>query len=196
MPITLNVYSVVSGSSLEGVPDSPAPGTLLATITQTFALPYRPSTDPGNCSTDAGAWYDKISKTCFHGIAAPITFNLSSLKITLPGKIIVGVVYNTSDYGPKPYGDSTACHATTEGCFYDSLNVSTDSNGGMYQAIGSVLDTEGIFFDYTLSNESCNGAAATNVFGLDSGTGCWTGYHPEIQVTAQNLKPGPPHNKP
>jgi hypothetical protein len=192
MPITLNIYSVVSGTSLEGASPSPAAGTLLATITQTFALPYRPSTNAANCP--GGAWYDSKAETCFSGITAPITFNLSSLKVTLPSQIIVGVVYNTSDYGPKPYGDSTACHATTEGCFYDSLNVSTDSNEGNYQAIGAVLDVDGIFVDHTQSSESCNGSANTGVFGLDASPGCWTGYHPEIQVTATNpTSQGPSH---
>ena len=193
MPITLNVYSVVStGTSLEGATPSPAPGTLLATVTQTFALPYRPSTNSANCT--GGAWYDSKVQTCFNGFAAPITFNLSSLKVSLPSQIVVGVVYNTSDYGPTPYGDSTACHATTAGCFYDSLNVSTDSDEGNYQAIGSVLDVDGIFVDYTLPGNSCNQSANTDVFGLDATPGCWTVYHPEIQVTAQNLVvKGPGH---
>jgi hypothetical protein len=184
MPITVNVYSVVSGTSLQGASLSPAPGTLLATMTQTFALPYRPSTSAANCT--GGAWYDAKAETCFNGIAAPITFNLSSLKVTLPSQIIVGVVYNTSDYGPSPYGDGTACHATTQGCFYDSLNISTDSNEGFYQAIGSVLDVDGIFVDYTNAANSCNASATIDVFGLDASPGCWTGYHPELKVTAQN----------
>lgn len=192
MPITLNIYSVVSGTSLEGVTPAPAPGALLATITQSFPLPYRPSTSTANCT--GGAWYDTKAETCFNGIAAPITFNLSSLKVTLPSQIVVGVVYNTSDYGPSPYGDSTACHGTSEGCFYDSLNVSTDSNEGNYQAIGTVLDVDGIFVEYTLSNESCTGSANAGVFGLDASPGCWTGYHPEIKVTATNpTVQGPGH---
>jgi hypothetical protein len=183
LPITVNVYSVVTaGTSLEGASPAPAVGTLLATITQDFAVPYRPSANKVNCS--GGTWYDKKAETCYNGLAAPITFDLSSVDVTLPSQIIVGVEFNSSDYGPHPLGDSTSCHATTEGCFYDSLNISTDSNSGFYQAIGSVLDVDGIFFNYTLPNASCTGSAIIGEFGLDAGPGCWTGYHPEIQVTA------------
>lgn len=183
LPITVNVYAVVTGTSLEGVSPAPTVGALLATTTQSFALPYRPSANKVNCNGEA--WYDSKTETCYNGLAVPITFNLSSSDVTLPGQIIVGVEYNTSDYGPNPIGDSTACHATTAGCFYDSLNISTDSNNGYYQAIGAVLDVDGIFVDYTLAAESCTGTATTGVFGLDASPGCWTGYHPEIQVTAQ-----------
>jgi hypothetical protein len=183
LPITLNVYSVVTGASLQGASPAPAVGSLLATVTEKFALPYRPSTNTVNCS--GGAWYDSKTQTCWNGFAAPITFDLSSLRVALPSQIIVGVEFNSSDYGPTPIGDSTPCHATTAGCFYDSLNVSTDSNGGFYQAIGSVLNVDGIFVDYTSPANSCNGSATPLVFGLDASPGCWTGYHPEIQITAQ-----------
>jgi hypothetical protein len=182
IPITVNIYSVVSGASLEGDSPAPAPGVLLATRTQSFAIPYRPSSDSVNC--DGQHWYDKQAQTCFFGLTSPITFDLSSLKVKLPSKVIVGFQYNTSDYGPSPIGDSTACHATTAGCFYDSLNVSADSNEGFYQAIGSVLDVDGIFLNFTLPFNSCSGNVPTGVFGLDATSGCWTGFHPEIQITA------------
>jgi hypothetical protein len=182
LPITLNIYSVATGVSLEGKP-APVPGTLIATATQSFALPYRPSADSVNCN--GSAWYDPFVQICYNGLAAPITFNLSSLRVRLPKQIIVGVEYNTSDYGPNPIGDNTACHATTQGCFYDSLNISTDSNNGYYFPIGSVLNVTGIFVDYVNSANSCAGSSAlTGTFGLDASPGCWTGYHPEIQVTA------------
>jgi hypothetical protein len=43
--------------------------------------------------------------------------------VTLPKTFVFGIAYNTSDYGSVPYGDATACHSSTEGCGYDSLNV-------------------------------------------------------------------------
>jgi hypothetical protein len=189
LPITVNIYSVVStGETLEGDSPAPAPGTLLATLTQDFTLPYRPSSDTVNCV--GGPWYDSTTQTCYNGIAAPITFDLSSLKVKLPKKIIVGFQFNSTHYGPSPIGQSAPCfsavvNGTTPGCFYDSLNVSTDDNNGYFRAIGSVLDVDGIFFNYTNAGNSCNGAATTGVFGLDAAPGCWTGYHPEIQVTAR-----------
>ncbi len=189
VPITLNIYSVVTGSSLEGVTPAPKPGALLGTITQTFNLPYRPSQDKVNCAN--GQWYDIFTQSCSDGLSVPITFNVLGLKIVLPSKIIVGFQYNTSDYGPAPYGDGTACHSTTEGCFYDSLNISTDSDQGQGQgagdayAFGSVLNVNGIFVDYTLPNEACAPTAETGVFGLDASPGCWTGYHPELTIVAE-----------
>jgi hypothetical protein len=183
LPITVNVYSVVPGESLEGATPAPAVGALLATETQSFALPYRPSANTKNCT--GGAWYDPRAQSCYNGLAVPITFDLSSSNVALPSQIIVGIQYNTSDYGPNPIGDSAPCHATTQGCFYDSLNISTDSNNGFYQAVGSVLDVDGIFVNYTSAANACSTSATTGVFGLDATPGCWTGYHPEIQVTAK-----------
>lgn len=189
LPITINIYSVLlTGETLEGDSPAPGPGTLLASVTQEFALPYRPSSDTVNCT--GGPWYDSKSQSCYNGLAAPITFDLSSLKVKLPKRIIVGIQFNSTHYGPNPIGQSASCYSavvngTTPGCFYDSLNVSTDNNNGYYQAIGSVLDVDGIFFNYSNPGaEACSSPFTTGVFGLDAGPGCWTGYHPEIQVTA------------
>ena len=174
-PITVNVFSVVPGPT-------PAVGSLLATTTQTFEIPYRPSSNSVNC--DGTAWYDRKTETCYHGITVPITVDLSSLHVTLPSQIIVGVAFNTTHYGPVPIGEAAPCYSTGAGCPYDSLNISTDSNGGFYQAIGSVLDVDGIFVNYTSPANSCSGTAVTGIFALDASPGCWTGYHPEIQISA------------
>jgi hypothetical protein len=183
LPITVNIYSVVSGSSLEGATPAPAPGALLATMTKSFSLPYRPSTNATNCN--GGAWYDTATQTCYDGLAAEITFDLQPLHVILPSQVIVGFSYNTTHYGPHPIGEGAACFSTTQGCFYDSLNISTDTNNGYFQAIGQVLNVNGIFVDYTLANNACVNSATTAIFGLDASPGCWTGYHPEIQLTAR-----------
>jgi hypothetical protein len=183
LPITVNIYSVVPGSSLEGDSTQYAVGSLLANTTKSFTIPYRPSSDSINC--DGTAWYDQKFKTCNHGVAVPITFDLSFLHVTLPGQIIVGIQFDSTHYGPSPLGESAACFSTAEGCFYDSLNISTDSNDGFYQAIGSVLDVNGIFVHYTSPSQSCTGSASVTMFGLDVAPGCWTGYHPEIRITAE-----------
>ncbi|MFZ0685295.1 MAG: hypothetical protein WAM89_07095 [Terriglobales bacterium] len=179
MPITLNVYSVVSGTSLEGNP-APSPGTLLRSVTQPFTLPYRPSSDSINC--DGTAWYDAGKRICNHGVAVPITFNLSSSQLVLPSQIIVTVAYNTTHYGPNPVGEGAACFGTPAGCFYDSLNISTDDNGGNYKAAGSPLDVTGIFVENTYASSACNSNGTTGVLGDDAAPGCWTNYHPQIKV--------------
>jgi hypothetical protein len=172
--ITVNIYSVSDGVGTW------TPATLLATTTPTFNIPYRPSSTPAQCGGDASVWFDKKDSACYHGLAVPISVNFSGSHLAIPvnNQLIVTVVYNTTDYGPHPIGQ-TACNLTSAGCPYDSLNISTDSNNGNYQRIGSVLDPNGIFVNYTLQGQSCSGAAAP---GLALDAPCWAGFHPEIQV--------------
>jgi hypothetical protein len=155
-------------------------------MTQTFNIPYRPSSDPVKC--EATAWFNKKDGNCYHGFAVPISVNFSGLHIPVPGnnKIIVTVAYNTTHYGPAPVGQSAACYTTSAGCPYDSLNISTDSNDGNFQSIGTPLDLNGIFVNYTSSALACPGNTTTGVLALDTdaATSCWAGYHPEIQVQA------------
>lgn len=95
-PITINIYN-----------DS---GALLATRTQTFAIPYRPSTDPA-CAE--GRW--KASDGgCYNGFAFKIDFDLHALKVRLPDTFVYEVVYSTSTQGPSPLGQPGG---------YDSLGV-------------------------------------------------------------------------
>ena len=184
--ITINLYSSTGdintgytvGSALSG-----------GSITQTFAIPYRPSATPGNC-TDSSEWYNKKDKTCNHGIAFPITVDFSSLGIPVPpnGQLIVTVAYNTTHYGPFPIGEQAPCFASQAGCPYDALNISTDTTDGVYPANpGYQLDHNGIFVNYTLPNSSCTGTIVTGMVEQDTGTyinkTCWEGYHPEITVT-------------
>jgi hypothetical protein len=202
MPVTVNVYSVnSSGTSLEGVSPSPAPGTLLATVTQSFNMPYRPSSNFVDCPATASVsggyyeWYNAQTQTCQDGIDFAITFDLASKNVKLPtSEIIVTFSYNTSDYGAAPYGDSTPCHATTEGCFYDSLNISGGAGSAAYPgavlapSVGSVLNVNGIFTEFPSADKALcgTGTAAKNTLALDASPGCYTGNHPMIQVTTKS----------
>jgi hypothetical protein len=174
--ITLKVYSVID----VGGPPVPTPGTVLATLTKTFNIPYRPSADPARCPATPSKWFSERDDTCYNGIASPITFDLSSLRVPVPARIIVGVSYNSSHYGYAPIGESPACYTSSAGCPYDSLNVATDGN----PRIGSVVDPDGIFINYAFASSYCQPHPA-NVFQLDSGPGCWTGFHPQIEVVSK-----------
>jgi hypothetical protein len=90
MPITFNIYN----------PASPT-GSPIATDTQTFNIPYRPSS--AGC-TDTTAWYDATDSACYHGLTVPITFNFSSQDLTLPSTIVYGIEYSTESYGPSVLG--------------------------------------------------------------------------------------------
>jgi hypothetical protein len=189
-PITLNIYNVGADNAV---------GSLIATETPTFAIPYRPSADP-NYATDcastasandedisafAGAWYDAALNSCFHGYLTPITFNFGH--VVLPNNVIYGIAYNTSDYGFTPYGDGTACHATTEGCGYDSLNVGL-SEEPTAPSVGSDPNLGTVYEDTLYAPFYCdNGAGGTGTFRIDgqadsencaSGDGGWSVNYP------------------
>jgi len=88
-----------------------APDTLLATKTQNVTIPWRPVAD-ATCSP-ATAWRAGNGQ-CYNGSAFNATFDLTSLHVTLPSDVIVGVAYNTADYGQTPIGVAGP---------YNSLNV-------------------------------------------------------------------------
>src|ERR1039458_2715448 len=89
-PITLNVYEVGAGR---------APGTLLATQTNSYKIPFRPSANNRKCTLD-GEGVVGFGASCFSGKAFKVKFSLEGL--VLPGKAIISVAYNTTDYGYHP----------------------------------------------------------------------------------------------
>jgi len=191
-PINFNIYQNGSGDSV---------GSLIATKTQTFSIPYRPSDDDVRCppsqdvdSPGAGRWYSTTDHACYHGLATNVTFDFSSQNVTLPNSVTFGIAYNTSDYGYNPYGDNTACHSTTQGCGYDSLNVglSADLAGNpVPPTIGMDNDSTRAYLNSSYGGSYCDGGAdGTGRFRLDSpSNGCWFGYTPAVQFVALVLPP-------
>jgi hypothetical protein len=123
--ITFNVYTSDGSAKI-------------ASATQTFAIPYRPSAS-AKCAD--GRWFDSALKACFNGFATNITFNFAGG--TLPDAVVFGITYNTSGYGSSPFGYSNPCNATPAGCPYDSLNIAlseepTDISAGSDTTPGSV----------------------------------------------------------
>ena len=58
-PLTMTLYNVA------GTPAAPTVGSVIATLTDTFTIPFRPSADPVNCTgANAGRWFD--GSTCFN----------------------------------------------------------------------------------------------------------------------------------
>jgi len=106
-PITLNLYNVDSSSG------TPQPGSLIASVTQTFLIPWRPEASVG-CGT---AW-KAADGSCYNGLAFEVTFDLGN--ITVPDELIYGIAYNTRDYGLQPTGSSGP---------YDSLNFGLTTSG-------------------------------------------------------------------
>jgi hypothetical protein len=195
-PITFSIYNV--GPASAAGPSTV--GSLIDSVQQTFAIPYRPSAD-ANYATDcaaeataesvpianfAGTWYDSELNKCFNGFLTPITFNFGHVR--LPNSVIYGISYNTSDNGSPPYGDATSCHTQTDQCGYDSLNVAL-SQDPTAPSVGSD-DYPGTTYldvdqqDYAVNSYCDGGAAGINVFRIDepanypTGTGttagCWS----------------------
>lgn len=168
-PITLNIYGVTPSGTL--------PGALIATKTQTFAIPYRPSADPVNCPSSPTTWYNAADATCYNGLATAITFTLSP-PVILPNQVVWGVAYDTSHNGYSPIGESPACYSSPGGCGYDSLNVGVES----LALIGTDVDLDGIFWNTTYGPFYCDsGSGGTGTFRQD--TPCWTGYRPLISFS-------------
>jgi len=172
-PITLNIFGVGVGNQ---------PGALLATVTKTFAIPFRPSADAHCTGAQLGEWYDSSSKTCFNGKATNINFNLAPLSLVLPNQVIFGVAYNTTHYGAAPIGEGAACFGSSGGCGYDSLNVAvTDPAASL--SIGSNPAPDDAYFNTLFAGFYCDsGIGGVGVFRLDAG--CWTGFKPSVRFRA------------
>jgi len=182
-PITLNVYNPS--------PDGINPGALITSVTQTFAIPYRPSASTKCTGAQVGEWYDAGHKSCFNGKAVNVTFTIGG---TVPGSVVYGIAYNTSHYGYHPYGSSTACYTSAGGCGYDSLNIGLSQDPanvkvGLDTRPGTVWQNAAFASDYCDSP-----SGTTGTFRLDSPAtaSCWgvnspssaPFYVPAIQFTA------------
>jgi hypothetical protein len=206
VPITVKLYSVTSQYSSIYTTDVPTPNASIGSITQTFNIPYRPSSTPAQCSGDTTQWYGPMDKACYHGLATPIVVDFSSLHIPVPanGQVIVTVAFNTTHYGPAPIGEKAPCYTASGGCPYDSLNIGADTSSFVMNTatpriaqIGSPLDANGIFVNYTYSANACPGNTVTGTLALDKSTDnspCWAGYHPEVLILANTNKWLAPRN--
>lgn len=165
-PITLNLYSV---DAVTGEPDH-----LLLTKTQTFAIPFRPSTD-ARCT--GGRWHSTADNACYNGLATIIAFKLSG-NVTLPDDVIWTVAFNTSGFGAAPMGYTTECFLSVAGCGYDSLNVGAESFAGQ-PSRGTDSDPNGAVLDSATPAQYCDlGAGGSGYLRIDTAPGCWTDYRP------------------
>jgi hypothetical protein len=174
-PITLNLY---------GVLPSGEPGSLIASVTQSFAIPFRPSANAA-CS-DPSQWSPNGGTDCFNGLAHTIAFDLTGRGVSLPDRVIVAVAFNTTNYGENPIGAST-CSATPAGCGYDSLNVGVTGP----PTVGSLPRPVDAYLDSATGGQYCDGGTGgTETLRLDAG--CWMDTtpgdeEPAVQVDASTI---------
>lgn len=150
-PITLNVYNVIPGTPNKV-------GSLLGTVTQTITIPWRPAED-STCPLSGGIHGWKTSNnTCVNGLAFNATFDLSSLNVTLPNDIIVGVAFNTNTWGYNPIGT---------GGPYESLNVAVPAN--QVVSVGTDDNSDNVFWNTkTPGNYTDGGLGGVGIFREDT----------------------------
>jgi hypothetical protein len=160
-PITVNVYTVGPGDT---------PGTKIATQTNTYAIPYRPSASK-KCTPNAeGAvgW----GKLCFHGKTHNIKFHLTG--VTMPTKAIISVAYNTSDYGYAP------THGPDVG--QNSLNVAVRETAEPGTVVGGQPTPKDAYMYSVTPQWYCENPTGVGSFSMSKG--CWTGEQPSFEVQA------------
>lgn len=185
VPLTLNIYNVGAGNTV---------GSLIATSTQTFNVPYRPSADAVHCTNpgtdsnggnDVGKWYSASENTCYSGAASSVTFSALS-GVTLPDVVIVTVAFNTSHHGYQPVGESAPCYSTSGGCGYDSLNVGLSAP----PSVGSNPIPDEVFVNATWGHDPNSAYCDNGTTGVLRLSGaCWEGYQPAIAIAAQYINP-------
>lgn len=170
-PITLNIYGV----DTSGV--TPVRGALLATLTDTFDIPFRPSASPGVgpglCGAGATQWYNAGTGTCHNGFGFTITFDFSALGPILVDDLIVAVAYNTQSYGAAPIGAAGP---------YNSLNVSLADDA---PTAGTDVDADLVFWNTSHAPfYSDAGASGVGTLRADTGWGDYNGLVLRIQADA------------
>jgi hypothetical protein len=202
VPITFNIFGV-GGASANG---PSTVGALIASDTQTFNMPYRPSADPTNCPSTPTEWFDAGLGKCFNGFFTDIEFTFGH--VTLPSNVIYGVTYNTNTSGLQPTGTPGPADSLNVALSQEPSSPSVGSDA--YQGTTYVQIHGGGY----QGNYCDAGAAGIDVFRIDepanwptgNGTtsGCWstatnpTGapwYVPAVQFNAVN-SPSPSFTSP
>jgi hypothetical protein len=104
VPLTLNIYNVGAGDTV---------GSLLATDTVDAFIRWKP--EATGCDLEDG--YNPGDGGCYHGFITPVSFKFNYEQ--LPGQVIFGLSFNTTDYGNPP------THVAGP---YDSLNFALSTS--------------------------------------------------------------------
>jgi hypothetical protein len=165
-PLTLNLYTVDNSGA------NPAPGTLIATRTQTFAIPWRPPADP---TCPGGTGWRASDGNCYSGLAFTVTFDFTGTVV--PSQIIYGLAFNTQTWGYAPIGAPGP---------YVSLNFGLSDQP---PSVGSNPFPDTAYWNtQTAANYADGGAGGVGTFRRDTG---WTPYSGAISFESQALAEAP-----
>lgn len=157
-PITLNIYNV----DLSG--PTPAVGTLIATTTQTFLIPWRPEADP---TCPGGTAWRAGDNLCYNGYAFNIVFDFMSQGVTLPDQVIYGIAYNTNTWGYNPINLPGP---------YESLNVGLNTAA---PTTGTDVEPDAVFWNTSHAGfYTDGGAGGVGTFRRDTE---WAPYTPAVR---------------
>ncbi len=161
-PLTLNLYNVDNSGP------NPAPGTLIATRTQIFAIPWRPPADP---TCPGGTAWRASDGNCYSGLAFTVAFDFPGTPV--PNQIIYGLAFNTQTWGYAPIGAPGP---------YVSLNF------GLAQQPPSVginpFPDTSYWNTQTAGNYADGGAGGVGTFRRDTN---WTPFSGAVTFEAQAL---------
>jgi hypothetical protein len=159
-PITLKIYSVDRRSG------TPIPGAVLASVTQTFLIPWRPEPE-ANATLPARPWRG-TDGILYSGLAFTLTIDLASLALSLPHEIIAAVSFNTEHFGPAPIGAPGP---------YNYLHMGVTN---ALPAAGTNVEPDALFWKTAVaSNYSDDGASGVNLLRRDPE---WLGFQPAIRI--------------
>ena len=159
-PITLNIYSDAVSARAH------AP---MATVTQTFVIPWRPEADP---TCPGGTAWRAGNGNCYNGFAFTIEFDLryagpGGSTVQLPDGLIFGIAYNTQTWGYNPIGLPGP---------YESLNVGLNVNP---PTVGGNVELDAVYWNTSFAPfYTDGGASGVGVFRRDT---AWAPYTPAIR---------------
>jgi MYXO-CTERM domain-containing protein len=169
--MTLNIYAVNNSGVL------PEPGALLATVSQTAFIPWRPEASGGcgNPNSNLTAQFLGSDSVCHDGIAFLLNFNLPN--VIVPDQVIWGLAFNTLADGYNPVGtpgpqDSLNLGFTTAAPSIGSMPA--PGTAYLYSTVGLA------YFD--------GGLSGTGTFRQDQG---WAPYTADISFDGTTPEPGP-----
>jgi hypothetical protein len=157
----------------------------VATDTQTFAIPYRPSADAAHCGATSPEWYDAASSTCHSGQTTTVTFNsFTGSNLVLPSNVVYEISYTpTSNLltDPSNYLNFSLSTEST------NVSIGSDTNpGNLYMNIPSATAAAGPSGQVT-----CQAQATGFVqYSTAAGTNCGLGTTLNIPVVEINAGAG------
>lgn len=158
-PVTLKIYAVDRSTGL------PRPADVLATVTRTFLIPWRPEPDPA--SNSALRPWRASDGNFYTGLAFNATFDLGPLARSLPDEVIFGVSFNTQHHGPAPLGVPGP---------YNALHVALNTQP---PAPGADVEPDAVFWHTGLASHYADGGVAgVNRFRRDTG---WSSRKPAVR---------------